>query len=280
MRRPFSARHPARLLLRAALLIPLLLGVSGAKAADPTAEHRAVYAEVNDSLGSMRKTTFTLDLADAPVPVEGTAWRQAGQVRKIRLVFPGDHGDSLQEYYYTPGADLLFVYEAVTTQSINGGSATLQEHRHYFQDGRMFRWLAPDRQPVTTKSADFRQRELDLLDLSSLALEAVDRTTARPTGNTGGKTGGSPPNAGAARETTGIFTGIESGDYSYLLLKTGTEEQSYMILQTDDALDRLLADPDRYIGKRITVVWQTAREDIPEAGGRVEVTKALSVRLK
>lgn len=264
MPRPLFAHRPARLLLGAVLLIPLLLGAPGSRAADPTAEHRAVYAEVNDSLGSMQKATFALDLADAPVPAEGTVWLQTGQVRKIRLVFPGDHGDSLQEYYYRPGADLLFVYEAVTTQSISGGSATLQENRYYFQDGRMFRWVAPDRQPVAVKSADFREREQDLLNLSSLALDATDSAgTAAP-----------------ARETTGIFTGIESGDYSYLLLKTGSGEESYMILQTDDALDRLLADPDRYIGKRITVLWQTAREDIPEAGGRVEVTKALSVRLK
>ena len=270
-------RLPALLLCLTAVLTLLHASPSGA-APDPTAEHRALYSEINGALKTMAQKRFTVDLPGAPVEPEGTAWISGGMARKIRIVYPSDHGQMVQDFYYSPGADLpklMFVYEVITTQTVNGTDSSGRENRYYFQDGQMIRWLDEDRRAVPTDIQDFTDREQEVMEASSMALEALGATGG--SGKTGTNT--QSGTAGPVTETTGVFMGIESGDYSYLLLKSGKKEISYMILETDAALDRLVANPDRYTGRTITVLWQTAQENIPEAGGMQTVTKAVSVRL-
>lgn len=253
-------------LVAAALLIPAL---DAGAAPDPTAEHRRVHTEINDSLGEMTRQAFSVDFPGAPVPAEAIVWTENGLPRKVQVTYPGDHGRTGEAYYLKPvgnGVQLLFVYAAVTTQAVDGSNSTLREYRYYFRDGEMFRWLDENKQPVPQNSDEFKAKESELLDTLSTVLES------RP--DSGGAQAGN-----RVEETTGTFAGIEQGDYSYLQLKVGGEEQSFMILATDDAIERLLDAPNKYMGKRITVVWQTAMENIPEAGGRIEVTKVLSVKL-
>jgi len=76
----------------------------------------------------------------------------------------------------------------------------------------------------------------------------------------------------------GTFTGIEQGDYAHWKMreKDGTE-RSFFILQTDEAIDRVLADPQEYEGRSCRVRWERRKEEIPEAGGPMEIDVLLSV---
>jgi len=256
----------------AAAFLVALFSLAGAAfaASDPTAEHKRVYQEVNDNLAGMEQKAFQLDMPDDPVPAEVTAWSDDGDVRKLRIVYPGDHGDTTDEFYFEgndAGGQLLFVYERIETQAVDGSNASSRENRYYFRDGKLFRWLDGDRQQVSPKSEDFARTEQDLLDISDAALAEA------------GDGGRQSITATDAQESIGTFTGIEQGDYTYLKLQVDGEERSFMILDTDDAIEKLLDNPDAYIGKQIAVSWQTSEEDIPEAGGKTEVDKVLTVTL-
>jgi len=76
----------------------------------------------------------------------------------------------------------------------------------------------------------------------------------------------------------GVFTGIEQGDYAHFKLREsdGTE-RSFFILQTDSAIERLLADPQEYEGRACRVRWERRSENIPEAGGPMEIDVLLGV---
>jgi hypothetical protein len=76
----------------------------------------------------------------------------------------------------------------------------------------------------------------------------------------------------------GVFTGIEQGDYAHFKLREsdGTE-RSFFILQTDAAIERVLADPREYEGRNCRVRWERRSENIPEAGGPMEIDVLLGV---
>lgn len=76
----------------------------------------------------------------------------------------------------------------------------------------------------------------------------------------------------------GVFTGIEQGDYAHFKLREsdGTE-RSFFILQTDAAIERVLADPQEYEGRNCRVRWERRSENIPEAGGPMEIDVLLGV---
>lgn len=265
--------------LAAALLVLVLGAASASAATDPTAEAKRVYAEVNDNLAGFERVSVELELPDAPAPAEVTGWNDDGDVRKIEIVYPGDHGATTEDYYYAAADDggaLTFVFQRIETAAADGSRSTTRENRYYFRDGQLFRWLDDKRKPVSPKSDEFSRAEQDLLDAADAALAAL--TPPEPTDGLTApdQSADGPANA---EELSGTFTGIEEGDYFHLNLKVGGEERSFFILDTDAAIDKLLADPDAYVGKKITIVWQKAVEDIPEAGGKMEIEKLLTVKL-
>lgn len=260
----------------AAALLVVALGIGGAAAApDPTAEHKRVYAEVNDNLAGMEKHRFEMELPGAPVPVDVTSWSDDGVVRKLSIVYPGDHGDTVEDYYYegAEGAgELLFVYQRIDTAAADGSNASSRENRFYFRDSHLFLWLDNDHRKVSPSSDEFARAEQELFAASDAAIGGA----LPPEPTNGGVTPSGPADG---EELSGTFTGLEEGDYVYLKLDVGGEERSFMILDTDAAIDQLLADPDAYVGKDITIVWQATEQDIPEAGGKIEVDKLLTVKL-
>lgn len=260
--------------LAAAFVFAALMLGGAAAASDPTAEHKRVYAEVNDNLAGMEKHHFEMELPGAPVPADVTAWNDDGVVRKLSIVYPGDHGDTVEDYYYegAEGAgELVFVYQRIDTAAIDGSNASSRENRYYFRDSHLFLWLDNDHRKVSPSSDEFARTEQDLLAASDAAMGG-----AMPPEPTGGPT---PSGSANAEELTGVFTGLEEGDYTYLKLKVGGEERSFMILDTDDSIEALIADPGAYEGKKISITWQTTEQDIPEAGGKTEVDQLLSVSL-
>lgn len=259
----------------AAALFVLALGIGGATAAsDSTAEQKRVYAEVNDNLGGMQKLRAEVELPGAPVAAGVTTWSDDGVVRKISIIYPGDHGDTVEDYYYggsEDGGELMFVFQRIETRAIDGSHASARENRYYFRDGHLFLWLDDKRHQVSPSSDAFSRAEEDLTAASDAVLDTV--VAPEPT------SGSTPTVPDDAEELTGTFDGIEQGDYAYLKLEVDGEERSFIILETDAAIDKLIDDPDSYMGEEITVVWQAGEEDLPEAGGKVEVEKLLTVRL-
>jgi hypothetical protein len=79
----------------------------------------------------------------------------------------------------------------------------------------------------------------------------------------------------------GRFVGLEQGDYTYLRVQAdGQDERSLMVLTVDDpTLEILLDDPDRHIGRIVNVTFDTRLENIPEAGGEIEVDVVRAVAI-
>ncbi len=73
---------------------------------------------------------------------------------------------------------------------------------------------------------------------------------------------------------TGTFVGIEQGDYFYFQIEISQgEARSFMVLQPDEVYEKVAEDVEQYIGKQVKVYWKTTKENIPEAGGEIEVEK-------
>jgi len=55
------------------------------------------------------------------------------------------------------------------------------------------------------------------------------------------------------------------------------EELSYFILKGDATVDKVLGKPKAYVGRKCRVKLKISMENIPEAGGKMEVTQVLGV---
>jgi hypothetical protein len=55
------------------------------------------------------------------------------------------------------------------------------------------------------------------------------------------------------------------------------EEVSYFIMRPDDSVEKVTENPEKYIGKKCRVTWKKSTENIPEAGGKMEIEQILSV---
>lgn len=85
-----------------------------------------------------------------------------------------------------------------------------------------------------------------------------------------------PPKA--KQTASGVFLGIEQGNYAHWKLrKIDGEEVSFFILNPDSSVEKVLASPKEYVGKKCLVELKTTTENIPEAGGKMEVEQIVSV---
>ncbi|MCE3003620.1 MAG: hypothetical protein LW860_13120 [Xanthomonadaceae bacterium] len=130
-------------------MLPIrLLWIAAALAAPPSlaapdtvaAVARAVTREVNGALATLESTTFRSRRPDVAYDSEIRAWRDASGVRKVEATDLDDSGSVVTEYYYRDG-DLVFAYVAIKGWQ-GAREVTRVEHRQYFRDGAMTRWLA------------------------------------------------------------------------------------------------------------------------------------------
>ncbi|MBL9142922.1 MAG: hypothetical protein JNM99_04490 [Verrucomicrobiaceae bacterium] len=86
------------------------------------------------------------------------------------------------------------------------------------------------------------------------------------------------PAAKKAKTLEGTFLGIEQGDYFHWNMKTADgEERSFFILKPDESVNKMVDKPEAFVGKKCRITWKTSTENIPEAGGKMEVEQILSV---
>ena len=251
--------------------LPLLCSVIAlatlpAAAQEDTAKHRAVFEEVNAKLPKLKASKATLE--DEELTWTLKAWADGTDVRKILASVPGEDGDGSDEFYYS-GGKLVFVFRQYTTGT--GSEAKKEEHRFYFTDGKLSKWIGADKKPVDLTDSNFATEGTILLENSAKFLKAL-----------GGKAEDSskekPAKAGEAKTTDGTFVRIDEGDYFHFVIKDAKgEEVSFFILKGDKSVDKVTDEPGKFVGKKCKVKWKTLTENIPEAGGKMEIDQILSV---
>ena len=55
------------------------------------------------------------------------------------------------------------------------------------------------------------------------------------------------------------------------------KERSFFILKPDASVEKALDDPKKFVGKSCRVTWKKSTEEVPEAGGKMEIEQILSV---
>lgn len=232
--------------------VAMILGANATEAGEVDISHqRQVYRQINEGAGTMRKVTATIP-GEAGV-ISLTGWLEDGKARKI-AASPGLSGAGSDEFYLEDGAP-VFVFSTIKK---NGGSV---EDRVYLKNGEIVKWISTDPSFVA-HSEDYNSMSERLASQLPLYIGAL----ADGAESKGGQT------------AEGVFTGIEQGDYAHFKLreKDGTE-LSFFILKTDTAIDRVLADPQEYEGHACKVRWERRSENIPEAGGPMEINVLLGV---
>jgi len=228
-----------------------------AQAQADTAEARTVYAEINGKLGSYRKVKAT---AGDDVALQG--WLAGRELRKIVATIPGEHGQGVEEYYLRAGG-LVFFYGCYDTENIFEGKVVSRtENRCYFQDGRMFKWLDNEKKSVAPGSEEFQAKAKEV----SESFEAYEAALLHVSA------------VGSLQMTEGTFAGIEQGDYAHWKMRTNTGEKiSYFILKPDASVEKILDNPSSQIGQKCRVQWKSTVENIPEAGGKINLSEIVSV---
>jgi len=54
-------------------------------------------------------------------------------------------------------------------------------------------------------------------------------------------------------------------------------ERSFSILNPDSTVDKVIANPEAFVGKKCRISWRRSEETIPEAGGKMQVEQILRV---
>jgi|GEM_PF-721808 len=236
---------------------------SAAHAQNDTAHHRAVYNEINANEATLKKVTATHK--DEPTVFALTGWLDGDKVRKIVAVC-GDDGDGVTEYYLE-GEKPLFVFNTYFKGAEGSKNRPKVEERLYFKDGSIFKWLTTEKPAPVFHGEDY-QATTELYTTNCEVFVAALKK---------GKEAAGKPKA-AAKLTDGTFLGIEEGDYFHWKMRTvDGDEVSYFIMKPDASVDKVLENPAAYTGKKCRVTWKKSTENIPEAGGKMEIEQILSV---
>jgi len=223
-------------------------------AAAPEADvshQRNVYQQINESTGNMKKVNATVPGKSGTVSLTG--WLEDGEPRKI-TASPGLSGAGSDEFYLEQGQP-VFVFS-----TLKGNDGTIED-RVYLENGEIVKWISTD--------PSFVAHGEDHASLTERLASEVPRYAEALAGEN---------NEGGAQAVEGVFTGIEQGDYAHFKLRESNgEERSFFILQTDAAIERVLADPQEYEGRTCRVRWERRSENIPEAGGPMEIDVLLGI---
>jgi len=218
---------------------------------------RQVYRQINAGEPKMQQAKASVRGSEGKVSLTG--WFENGKLRKIETS-PGISGPGSDELYLDQG-NPVFVFSR-----IDKANAAPTEERIYFAGGKIVKWLSSDPSFVP-HGEDCESMEI------RVAMEVPRYAAALGLGAK------AKNNDGGTIE--GVFTGIEQSDYAHWKLREddGTE-RSFFIMNTDGAIERVLADPQEYEGRACTIRWERRTEEIPEAGGTMDIDILLGVTWK
>lgn len=163
-----------RLFLAAASLAiaSTALAQAPSPAKDPAALARAVTADVNGRLASLRVVRKSVRLPGTEYDTKATGWLDANGLRKVLAVADDDSGEVADEYYLQDGR-LVFHYRAI--KGFEGKrQVTRVEHRFYFDEGRLTRWLGGlEKAPQSPRDADWATEERRALEAAKAFATAL-----------------------------------------------------------------------------------------------------------
>lgn len=217
-------------------------------AQEDTARHREVYQDINSKAAAMKTVSATHKGEGGEVQLTG--WKDEEAMQKI--VAKSASGTT---EYYLEKEQPLFVFRVSKDQE-----GKKVEERLYFRDGEIFKWLTTEKNAPVFHAEDYQATtEMHLADCGAY-LTALEKDKA------------------AALTVVGVFLGVEQGDYMHWNIKTKEgNERSFFVLQADAGIDKVLENPKPYHGKSCRITWKKSVEDIPEAGGRMEIEQVVSV---
>lgn len=236
------------------LCLALLLALPAvASAQEDTAHHRLVYKEINDKQKTYKKVVATYE--DSPLIFSLTGYLDGSEVRKIVAVSSED-GGGYEEFYLEDGKP-LFVYSTYSQDHFSDHPVKVEDRR-YFRDGRVFKQLTTDKSASPASAKDNAESTRRLNGLSRAFVSALKAEAASST-------------------VEGVFKGVEEGDYMHWKMRVGGEDVSYFVLRPEPSVEKVLENPDSYVGRKCRATIKTSMENIQEAGGKIEVEQVLSV---
>lgn len=250
------------------LIAIILSDVPHLGAQTDTAYHREVYADTNANLKSFQKVQATYK--DDPLVFELEGWSDNGELRKIKSVLIGEDGGGWEEYYINDGQP-MFVYSTYKAAN-DAGKIVSIENRFYFKNGSLFKWLNSEQKSPITQGEDFNHEEERLTsNFANFSKELNKKTKSK------GKSKDTDAKV-QTQTTAGKFVRVDEGDYFHWVMTDGSgEEVSFFILNPDASVESVLNEPESYVGRKCRITWKKSMEDIPEAGGKLEVEQVLSV---
>lgn len=143
-------------------------------ATDAIQDIRNRYAEVGRRLQSFRR----VERDASGLSTEGgelKAFFDGDALKLVTATLYGETGRAAQEVYYDEGDRPFFVFRRETSYDKPFGNvASEREHRFYFREGRMIRWLDGKRE-VPTHDARYAERQQEILELSRTLAEIARR---------------------------------------------------------------------------------------------------------
>lgn len=225
-----------------------------------TAHHRAIYDQINEKEASLKKVAATHK--DDPTEFALTGWLDGGEVKKI-VAKNSDDGEGVEEFYLEDEKP-LFVFSTYYQTAEDGKRGAKVEERLYFKDGKVFKWLTTQKPAPVFHGEDYQATTERLVTNCAAFVTALKK--------------GKAPSKAAAKTAEGTFVRIEEGDYFHWNMKSNSgEELSFFILKPDATVDKVIDNPKAYVGKKCRVTWKKSTENLPEAGGKMEIDQILSV---
>jgi hypothetical protein len=168
------------LAVTASCLLALLVAPRALAQTD-TALARQVYADINSRLGTMVRTKFMAQRPNIEYRSNVLAWNDTTGIRKLVVTDPDDDGDVVGEYFFDQG-QLVFYFGTIKGYTEAGRQVARTEHRQYFREGRMFKWLAglgskSNSTPPT--STEFVEEAQNRLSAASFYLKTANESAAQ-----------------------------------------------------------------------------------------------------
>jgi len=127
---------------------------------------RQRYADINKNVPLYRRVKRNLS-GFSPEGGELLAYFHGPSVMKMVATFYGETGKAIEEYYFWNG-QLIFVFrtEHRYDKPLSGKVIRKSEHRWYFQDDKLIKWLGEDGQEIASDSSEYTPKEAEYLKMA------------------------------------------------------------------------------------------------------------------
>lgn len=269
-----TVARAARILV-VGLVALALFAPGGAFAQADTAAARQVFAEVNGKLASLTETRLKVRRRGFAYDNEIRAWSEAGVIRKIESVGRDDSGDVVVEYYFGRDQQFVFAYSAVKGWE-GARQVTRVEHRQYFDDGTMFKWLGGrEAAPIPKGDPEFAREANTRLDELAAYVPAIRAKWAAAAPPAPSPMPATVLVGGQSKRTSGTLVRTENGDIACYLHFTDERGKAFMEMGDFD----LCVQERRLVGRLLALTWRVESVQSEECQGAPDCRKSKKVPL-